>query len=423
MITKPASLLLTAFLLSGCFSTNAVRTRYLEETRPSLDKPARPLIVVPGFGISKLYDAKREHFIWGTPKSMIVDRFPDDFDLPLDGETNDSIVARGFTGSRSPMNSAFKLGEALKRFALYGKASESADEANTNLYLFAYDWRQSYVHSASELARYIEKVRAAHGGAQVDLLTHSAGAAVAIALLEQNDAAIANVIMLAPPLRGSIEAFRLINDEERFWRRTLMPETSATLRSVPELFPDDGRILMNEKGEVLAHDIWDPSTWRELELSIYSDVVKQRVIAASGPEHYAALIASFENALQRARKTRDGWNKVIHDPRISVIASDCVPTTRRVLIRNDGTVAFYPHQLRQEEASLGAEMFEPGDGSIPLRSATLGKERTTILCDGHFALALDPSSYRAIIRTLNDAPQAATATYGSEVHSEAARED
>lgn len=402
MIAKPTALLLSLLLLGGCMSSHSVRRHYLRQRAETLPtKPARPVIVIPGFGISRLYDPQLGRYVWGTGRAMIIERFPDDFDLPLGANGGDRLIARGFVGKRAPMNTAWHVSDALEHFARYGNASESPDARSTNLYTFAYDWRLSHETSAARLAAYIERVRQAHGGSKVDLVTHSAGSIVALALLASKAGdAVANVVMLAPPLRGSLEAFRLLNDEERFVRRVIAPETSATFASVTELLPDDGEVLIAEDGSPLPHDIWDAATWRTLGLSIYGDDVRRRVIAEHGSDHYYRLVAHFEASLARARRRRMSWRSAIDDPRISAVASDCVATTRRVLARGDGTLAFYRSQLRGDEAELATIMFEPGDGSIPFRSASLDATRTTVLCDGHFGIALDPSSMNAVIRTL-----------------------
>lgn len=84
---------------------------------------------------------------------------------------------------------------------------------------------------------------------------------------------------------------------------------------------------------------------------------------------------------------------------VTTIAGDCVPTAIRILSRADGTLAFYPDELRTTETSLGATLFEPGDGTVPISSAAPGGA-AVLFCDGHQGIATDPNVHRTLIRQL-----------------------
>lgn len=87
--------------------------------------------------------------------------------------------------------------------------------------------------------------------------------------------------------------------------------------------------------------------------------------------------------------------------KLSVIAGDCVATARRVLMRADHSFVFYPGELRQSEQKLAAELFEPGDGTVPISSAR-GSGQALLYCDGHQGLAADPHVQHTLIRTLRE---------------------
>jgi hypothetical protein len=108
--------------------------------------------------------------------------------------------------------------------------------------------------------------------------------------------------------------------------------------------------------------------------------------------------------LARARTLRDdvSRHRVPAGVHVSVIAGDCVATAHRVLMRRDGTFAFYPSELSPAERKLEPLLFEPGDGTVPISSAKA--EDAMIVCDGHQGIATDPSVHRAIIRTLRQQP-------------------
>ena len=396
------------FFLS-CAPYSAVRERYLTDLRALVPPPARPVIIIPGFGQSRLYDPARNQYVWGTLQATVRVHYEDDFDLPVDAHdgsvARDRLIAQGFVGSRGPINPAWHLGDALQRFAGYDSAATDPDTA-AMLYRFAYDWRLSYFDSGSDLGDFIERVARSHGKNDlvVDVVTHSSGAMVLAGHLARNRdarARIGRVVMIAAPIRGSIEAFRLLNDEEQIVRRRMGPLTSVTFQSVLELLPDDGRVLIDETGNVLPRDLWDAETWRNSKLSIFAESIAESARKAGHAELHRTLVETFPERLRRARAAHQQLRHAIESLKdLTMIYGDCVPTARFALLRQGGTLAFYEHQLSQKELSLKPKMFTFGDGSVASTSASSAAGEKIALCDGHFAIALDRSTHRAMIRAL-----------------------
>jgi hypothetical protein len=208
--------------------------------------------------------------------------------------------------------------------------------------------------------------------------------------------------MLAAPQGGTIDAFRVMVENERFALRVLFPEWSALFPGLIEILPTDGRALIAEDGSLIEGSLWDVKTWRRLELSIFNPSIRDRMIERTSLKEYQLHARAFEKVLTRGQLLKKALGRPIPaEIDIEFIASDCVPTTRRALLRSDGSLAFYRDELRASEESLAAHMFEPGDGSITVSSATAGRpENVSLICDGHQGMALDPSVHRAIIRTL-----------------------
>ncbi|MFL6246073.1 MAG: lipase/acyltransferase domain-containing protein [Thermoanaerobaculia bacterium] len=351
------TVLLVIVALAGC-TTDRTRRGYLRENAARFDAPpARPVIVVPGFGVSRLFDPVTGRFAWGTAHAMVQRRYADDLDL----QPGDRLVPRGFVGSRGPVNIAWQLTEALRKYGGYTR--------DQDLYAFAYDWRRSARDNAQELAKFVDEVRRAHGEVKVDIVTHSAGAMVGLAyvkLIEPD--AVEHLVLVAPVQRGVADAFRLLVRGEHFIRRSFTPAMAATWSSVYELLPADERFLVDEQGRENA------TTWP---------------------------VAIDSEALARARRFRDELRDapLPANVRLTIIAGDCVPTARRVLARNDGTYAFYEDELRDNERALAPMLFEPGDGTVPISSATAGRD-ALLFCDGHQGIASDPNVHRALIRIL-----------------------
>ncbi|MEA2464042.1 MAG: hypothetical protein QOJ98_1789 [Acidobacteriota bacterium] len=331
-------------------TTDRTRRGYLRANAATLGMPQRPVIVIAGFGVTRLLDPVTGRYVWGTPRSVWRTGYPDDLDL----DAADRLVPRGWVGSRGPINTGWQLSIGLRKFGGY---TEGAD-----LYPFHYDWRRSARDNARLLGELIERVR---NGGKVDLVTHSAGALVALAYSGEQ---VENIVMVAPPRHGVVDAFRVFVHPERFIRRTFAAETVATWPFIFELLPDDGRVFIDEDGRPLDRDLWDPASWP-------LDVRAQ---------------------LEAAHAFRDELRTKTVNARLTVIAGDCVPTAKRILQRRDGTFAFYPGELRDDERPLASLLFEPGDGTVPVSSAGAAM----LFCDGHQGIAADPSVHRAVIRAL-----------------------
>lgn len=380
---RGVALICAASLFFGACTSDRVRRQYLRTAAVQLTAPpSNPVIVIPGFGVTRLLDPEIDRYVWGTPRATVHRVWPDDLDLPVDSRTlaigRDRLVPRGYAGSRGPINTGWHLITALEK---YGRYRQGID-----VYPFYYDWRLSALDNAKHLDAFASAIRMRHGGARVDLVTHSAGAMVALAWVKLGGggAAVRNLVAIAPPARGSIEALRVMVRTERFLRRVFTADVIATWPSVPELLPEEGRIFVDEAGMPLDLDVWSPATWQRLRLY--------------RPELHSAFAAS----LGRARAFRDRLRDAPFPPGVTVqvIAGDCVPTARLVVARNDGSFVFYPGELKPREEKLRSAVFEPGDGTIALsNAAALGTPQ--IFCDGHQGIASDPSVHRALLRMLH----------------------
>ncbi|HVE70432.1 MAG TPA: alpha/beta fold hydrolase [Thermoanaerobaculia bacterium] len=278
-------------MLAHCntpFSTNdRTRRGYLRANVEHLGAPPRPVIVIAGFGVTRLLDPVTGRHVWGTPRAVWQREFPDDLDL----DPQDRLIPAGWVGSRGPINTGWQLSISLRKFGGY--------TLDRDLHPFYYDWRRPARDNARLLAELIERVR---GNGKVDLVTHSAGAIVALALESEH---VENVVMVAPVQSGSLEAFRVFARPERFLRRTFSPDIVATWPFVFELLPENGRVFVDENGRSLHRDLWDPKSW---PVDVSTQLANARAFRAS------------------LRKPK---------AKVHVIAGDCVPTAIRVLARRD----------------------------------------------------------------------------------------
>lgn len=349
---------LIALLLLAACTTDRTRRGYLREQALALEPPSRPVIVIPGFGVTRLYDQERRRFVWGTPRTMVHRRYEDDLEL----DAGDRLVPRGYAGSRGPVNVGWQIVEALRR---YGRYTPGHD-----IHPFEYDWRLSARHNSRRLAALVDEVRA---GGKVDIVTHSAGAIVALAYVKLAGGAqtVEHLVLIAPTQGGVIDAYRILVRPEKFIRRVFTAEMVKTWPFVFELLPEDGRFLIDETGRAIDYDVWDDARWTA--------------------------------SLRGARAFRDELRATPLPAgiQLTVLAGDCVPTGKRALRRSDGTWVFYRYELRPGEEHLAPILFEPGDGTVPVSSAS-ADGAAMLFCDGHQGMATDPNVHRTLIRLLRD---------------------
>lgn len=356
-------------MLVSC-TTGVTRRAYLEKIAPELPDPPRPVIIVPGFGLTRLFDPVTQRYVWGTVHNTVQTRYADDLDLPAGGR--DRLVPQGYGGSRGPMNSGWHLSRVLTKYGRYTR--------DRNVYPFYYDWRLTAKENADKLSELADRIR---GDGKVDIVTHSAGAIVALTYVKlgRGAHAVDHLVLIAPTRRGVVDAFRILVRPERFLRRVFTARIVSTWPSVLELLPEDGRFLVDSNGNPIDFDAWNADSWRR----------------------FGRTEPAFGESLARARQFRDELRDASMPPqvRFTVLGSDCVPTATRVLARSDGTFAFYRNELRHNEKWLTADLFEPGDGTVPVSSSSSTGD-TLLFCAGHRGIVNDPNVQRALIRILYD---------------------
>ncbi|HYS54916.1 MAG TPA: hypothetical protein VER58_14255 [Thermoanaerobaculia bacterium] len=372
LITQIVAALATMICLA-C-TTDATRRGYLRTIAATYDAPPRPAIIVPGFGVTRLFDPVTRRYVWGTGRATFQTRYDDDLDLPIDDAGNvghDRLIPQGYVGSRGPVNIGWQLMEGLRKFGRY--------TPDRDVFPFYYDWRLSARENANKLDALVDRVR---GTGKVDIVAHSAGAIVALTYLKLSGGGskVDHLVMIAPTQRGVVDAFRVVVRPERFVRRVFTTEMVETWPFVAELMPEDGRFLVDENGRPIDRDLWTAEGWQGIRGVLPQQLVRARILRHALRDHPMPV--------------------GVH---VSVIAGDCVATARQVLMRHDRSFAFYPGELLPDEKKLASLLFDAGDGTVPISSANVDGN-AMIVCDGHQGIAADPTVHRAIIRTLRQYP-------------------
>lgn len=418
--------LLAAMMLSAaCASVPEPDAGQYHHARAPRFSPERPVVVIPGFGNSKLFDAERDTYVWGTPRTMIHTSYEDDLDLPVDPSTGtfgaDGLVPRGgFVGSRGPINIAWRIAHGLETRGAYREARDATPGAGTaEIHKFAFDFRLSATENARRLDAFIDEIRLKHAdpSLQVDVIAFSAGGVVALTYAKLGTAdldrpetweagarlaasKVETLILVAAPQEGTNESIRVLVRGEKLIRRAWPPEMMASFPSVAEMLPEERFPFVDEGGWTIGFDVWSADSWEAFEFAIYSDEART-AIARHGAD-WESYDRAFRRSLERAERLRATLRSrpVPDGIRFAALAGDCIPTAERVLMRADRTLVFYPSELREGEETLAALLFAPGDGSIAASSAAARTPEREFFCRGHQGIASDPWAHEAMLRAL-----------------------
>lgn len=401
-----------------------------------------PVVLVPGITGSFLADAESGEILWGRGVNLLT---------PHDHGNN---LARPLSESgASPLREAGVIGRMgifrLIEKPIYGpvaqlleengytRGDEVAPAAGGTIYMFGYDWRQDNVASARRLAELLEKVAAAHGRREVDLICQSNGAHLcrwvmkfAGRSLEEAEAfpggpafdgfAVRRLILVGSSNGGSLRILRELDRGRTYVPvvgRRLEPEVLFTMPSVYQDLPAyHPRPFLDEAGRPLPLDLYDPEVWLELELSIFGEDSRRR--ADLRPDLYgdaAARAAFLRTALGRARRFHGqlGRDLPVGETRIFSIQNTYQQTPHAVVLRRppggQPELLFTGDPGLEHDPYLKALAAAPGDGHAtvesqghlsPQEKAALGAPPFYVSGE-HFELILDRGALRRILDFLS----------------------
>jgi pimeloyl-ACP methyl ester carboxylesterase len=384
-----ATLLLAAglaALLSACLTFRRYDMTRIHQDAAAM--PRNPVIVIHGFLGSKMKNRHTQQSVWGRLRNAISRGKPDDLALPIDrlplSEDRDDLVPYAICESVFGVKFYGAILQALREVGGYQLGDINNPKPDDSAFIYYYDWRRDNVDSAIGLGRAIRKIKArlrapdlrfdivAHsmGGylaeyylkyGMVDVLDHPGEAPVTYA----GAADIARIVTIGTPHRGTMSAFRILNNG---FARTMSPLEIFSMPSVYQLLPDDpsGHFL-DMHGNDVAVDLYNARTWIENRWSIWSG--KQAEGAGAPPPQAERFLQA---ALDRARAFHAALRKDAagSEPPVPIhlFGSDCVPTLDRVVLNptaegteilfGDGTEPF------RNARELEKLMLAPGDGTV-----------------------------------------------------------
>lgn len=223
------------------------------------------------------------------------------------------------------------------------------------IYLFNYDWRQNSQHNAERLKQFMTMLSAKSEASErfdkpiknFDMIAHSHGVNVLRQFTKQygfDD--VGNIILAAPPLRGSLDTIDAILTGEG-----VFPGVRAKVRKLIRTFPGALELLPTFPASTFAEggavDFFNPEHW-------------QANITQAGNNYADKFIQTLAIAKQ-VKETEDDWSQLSDDirKRILIIARDGYDTGQSIKV--------FKHVEQEPENYVDLENMlftKNGDGTV-----------------------------------------------------------
>lgn len=426
----------------GCSSVTA-HPRGVQTARAL---PRTVTILVPGVTGTALREIEGGRSVWGSGKNLF---FPRDngysFALPLatsSGSQPPRLVA-GAVLDRVRLLFFRKeiYGKILKTLVTAGWQLGSLEEPKPSdtLFAFRYDWRRDNFLTAALLVQRLEALRRARGVERlsVNLICQSNGGYICRYLAKYGAATraeaqaghngalthieIERLILVGTANGGSLRILRELDRGRSYVPlvgRDMRPEVLFTFPSLYQDLPayrDD--LFVNARGDDLAIDLWDATTWADRGWSIFAPKAEKRAnqrpdLFGDRAQRLVFLSSALDSAQQLQRLLRqDAPN--FSNPRYYLIQNAFDPTPDRAVVtrrRRRAELFFTGDRRVDRDQYLSARSRAPGDGHASLDSQNWlsPQEQAAVVGDpffvpgGHFEMILEPATLRRLVEILED---------------------
>ena len=435
--------LLAAFLLLSCAGSPP----------PVLDpEPGRahdtPVILVPGATGVELRDPVTGRFVWGKGSNLV---------RPHDGGYAVAFsIEPGAAGAPG-----LETGEVMEEIRLAGlfrkpiygpivdlltangyQRGDLADpRPEDNFFLFAYDWRQDNVASAALLLERLETLRRVRRTSRlpVVLICQSNGAHICRYLakyggttLTETEAGRAErpaaidlekLILVGSSNGGSLRILRELDRGRSYVSlvgRKWQPETLFTFRSLFQDLPAyRSDLFLNEQGEPMEVDLYDPAAWQTFGWSVFGDSTARRLdrrsradLFGDDEDRFGYLQRTLESA-RRFQKVLAADSPAFGMPDYHLIQNGDIDTPERaVLVEKKGAwqTVFTGDRWLEKRPHLKRLVTTAGDGHASIESQLWlsPQEHEQLVGEpflvegGHFDLILNPTTLEHLLQILTD---------------------
>ncbi len=318
----------------------------------------KPIVLIPGIQGTKLASTNNADFkiVWAGIKKY----FSNLHSLTLQSDGLSDKGAENIIERADVENMA------------YSEIVNYLRSINYRVFIFGYDWRKSNEESAEDLYEFVKKIQRKLRESKINFLTHSMGGLVLSAYLKklsdkEKTHHINKIIFTVPPFLGSIEAtFNLVIGKSRLFN------SSDDFRKVGRTFPGLYELLpvypdAYEFEDNSSFDYYDfESYWQQInhpELLGKYRIIKHRLNKLGEVRNQNNYIFDLSNLDDEIRK------------RIIILAGGGEQTKTKILIKkNVGNYKYFFDFERFDNEEENA-----GDGTVPLKSATIFKDAITTL--------------------------------------------
>ena len=269
-----------------------------------------PVILIPGTSRSKLAHIKNGRVVWGNFRNFFRLYAHDELALPIDStdlsQNRDDLVPQSLMEKITVIPVVLerythkKFLERMQKQVGYQLGDMDAPKKGDNFFIFVYDWRRSNFENAQRLAQRIEKLKQFYGHpVKFDIIAHcSANYMVRYYALygdrdilgeanpvptQEGAQNIRKLILISPPHRGTIAAFQVIHEGFHPVRLPFTRYYSAyEAFSSPAFFemlpPSGEHPFVDEHGNTLDIDLYDPANWVRYGWSVFSKKEQKHLI-------------------------------------------------------------------------------------------------------------------------------------------------
>jgi hypothetical protein len=444
---RPLSRILTAILLLATLAGCVVRRPPTLEPLRRLDARA-PVILVPGTTGTMLRDRATGRVLWGNAWSVF---FPRDGAYRLALPVTAGEGADGGVEAFAPVMGFHLLGvkrveayEAVARLMTangYRQGDLESPHPDDTFFIYVYDWRYGTEYAARRLVELLERLRGVRGEAtlRVTLICQSTASSIGryaakyggVSLDEAETGRgglpsgieIDKLILVGTSNGGALRTLRELQRGRSYvplLGRKIQPEALFTFRSLFEDLPLDERdLFVDERGEPVEIDVFDPDVWVRHAWSAFSAEAERR-IARKGREDLFGThedrvdyLADRLESAERLGRLLAADSPHFGETRYYSLQNAYTPTPRRAVVTGEGDAAgtwYATDRWVRRDPLLRLLAAAPGDGHATLESqrALSPQELRAMVAEsdpipaGHFEMILDPGAQTYLLRFLLD---------------------
>jgi pimeloyl-ACP methyl ester carboxylesterase len=346
------------------------------EGTPADSAVGTPLVFIHGIKGAMLKSGEGETY-WLTPWQILgLGTRP--LGLPLLWKNDDEQVRDEVTVG--PILEDIRLIPFLLTEPIYGPWLRAARAMGRPFYAFAYDWRRDPIENTKRFEAFLEDVQAKHGGQRIEVVAHSLGGLITLAIVNRRPAMFRRVIFAGVPFTGGIGFLPdvAVGSTTGLNSRILSAAVMGSFPSMYAFLPLDGTGVVDRNLHPIHSDFFSVAEWKKNGWGLFRE-----------PGEVAAKEKFLHTALEHAKSFR-----------MSLVPQVTgYPPIWAVLSREHPTLAEVRHTGRSWDFDSRPKL--PGDGRVSETQALppVGIPYQTVFSEAdHVGLLNDPKVI-ALVRT------------------------